>query len=566
MKNFIVNACVAAIVCLAFVACGKSQSDEGYIGMKMNAKLIKNIVAEFQLLKEMEAARYIQLGNKGELMAIGYGYESFKTPGSYTRLYNKSGEMVTELNVFIHDVGPFVCGLSRIDFEGTIAYINTKGEFIVPSGKYASGSSFWHDIATVRSDEWKWGVIRKDGSELFPLEYEKAEIYPNGLLYLERHNNQDQFEGGIFKADGTEVLPFQPMSVEAWKCLSNKSYLLNDVIIVKTKADGFCSIYGDGRIEKIGMFYDLEEFDEHKVAQIRADFNSNICGFINADGKLIIPCEYLHERTTDYGIVMGNKDNKIGVFDFDGNVLWPFDYDDIGYFNRELACVTKDGQWNVIDHDGHSKPVAEGTPVFGKCYQTRSENGCGLATLTGEELLAPTHSWFEEIPGSRLVYAVNDKEFFNFDTGIHALTGVCQMREDYYEGLSFDPDGFGIFSSRTDIKSKNLYGADGGFITFNVSRIGAFYVGGSAGDVYYKGKEIANLDGLMDKPEINTDPDYGYHFLDGIFVYSFDHKGRYTTFINKKGVVAKIDGYVSANLSCFELDITELFISWMNPY
>ncbi len=562
MKNVVVKTCLAAVVCLALVACGKSQPNEDYIGMKMNAKLIKNIVAEYQSLQG-QADDINMPADKGELMALEYQ----SNREFHTRLYNKDGEMVTELDVHIDDVGPFVCGMARIDLNGTIAYINTKGEVVVPSGKYASGSSFWNDIATVQSEEGKWGVIRKDGSDLFPLEYEKAEIYPNGLIYLAREG-EEQYEGAIFKADGTEVMSFQPMSVEAWRCILDyhEDYLLNNVIIVKTEADGFCSIYGDGSIENIGKFYDMGAFDEHKVAWIRAEDYSDICGIINADGKLIIPCEYLYARTTDYGIMMGNKGEKAGVFDFDGKVLWPFEYDNIGSFNRELACVMQGGQWKVIDHEGHSKAVAEGTPVYGKCYQMGTENGYGLATLTGEELLSPTHSWLDEISGTRLVLAYNDREYFNFDTGRPELRGYCQISEDLYNShFLFDPDGYALFSSVENTDDKVLVDAKGDLLASGASRIGAFYVGDS-NKVYYKGKEIAKVDGFFEQPKANCRSGFGFPFLDGIFVYSFDHKGKYTYFINKKGVVAKVDGYVDDDFFCHGLDVKSLFFAWMNPY
>lgn len=550
---------MSVIVCICFMACNKSQQEKCF-GMRMNEKLVKNIVAEVQSLKETPDILNVRIADKCELIAIYY----LRDHTSYTRLYNKDGEMVTEMQTYVEDIGPFVCGLSRIELSGTVAYMNTRGEVVIPPGKYEWGCSFWKDVAAVRVEDDKWGIIRKDGSELFPAEYEKAEVYPNGLIFLARYN-QDKYEGGIFKADGAEVIPFQPMSVEAWYSLQTyyDSYLLDDVIIVKTESDGFCSINGDGKVDIIGNYYSMDSFDEHKVAKIMAI--NNACGFINAKGKLIIPCEYGYVRTNDYGILMCNKNGKLGIFDFDGNILWPFDYDDIRYYNNDLACVKQNNQWLVVDHNGNSKVVDENTSVFGKYYQTNSEDGYshGLASITGEEILSPTHSWFKEIKHTRLVCAVNDDEYYNYDTGELVFNDYCQLRYDAYNSaLSFDPDGYAIFSSKRNTDSKFLIGPDGQTLAFDAGRVGNFYVGNSR-EVYYKGKKVAEVSGFLEKKPA-SDVDYGLPFLDGIFVYAFDDKGKYTYFITSKGIIAKIDGYISRDTSCNGVDQFHYFFAWMD--
>ena len=579
MRQTFLAVCVAAIVGICLTSCGQSGTEEEYVGMKMNKQLIEKVMAEVQTLEEDPEVSDISVLDLGGLLELRFKSDRPLHRYFVSYFYNKDGEKVAELED-VDEVGPSDCGVFLVNLGSTVGYMNTKGEVVVAPGKYAKGSScFWHGVAAVCDENRNWGIIRTDGTELFPLEYTEAKIYPNGLIFLSR-DNQDRYEAAIFKSDGTEVMPFQPsLSVEAWNGTTtyDEDYLLNDIIIVNTVAEGddtrynFCSIDGKGQIEEIGKFCEMDEFDKHKVARVRAAWDSKICGFVNADGKLIIPCEYIYleNRDEEYGKVMANKEGKVGVFGYDGNILWPFENEEVYSFNKELACVKRGDQWQVIDHDGNSLNVEGETPVFGKCYQTGTDRAHGLATVTGKEILAPTHSWFEDVPRSRLVYAVNDHEYYNYDTGEQVLEGMFQQYGDVYNSTySFDPDGYAIYSQEDDAKYKTIVGPDGEDLILGgekVERIGKFYVGDNK--VYYKGKEVADIKGFIDVVE------GGYHsrfcggeFLDGIFVFGFDHKGKYTYFINKKGIVTKVNGYINPNLACRGIDVRRFFHAYMHRY
>ena len=545
MKKSILMFSVAAIASICLISCSQSESGEEYVGMKMNKQLIQKIMAEVQALEEDPEVSSVSILDLGGLLELEFN----KDQCIHRFVYNEDGEKVSELEDM--HVGPSDCGVFLVNWGSTVGYMNAKGEVVVAPGKYAEGSScFWHGVAAVCDEDRNWGIIRTDGTEMFPLEYTKAKIYPNGLIYLSR-DNQDRYESAIFKADGTEVMPFQPsLFVEAWDALLTyeEGYLLNDIIIVKTAAEGddtkykFCSIDGKGQIKEIGKFCDMDAFDKHKVARVRAAWDSKICGFVNADGKLIVPCEYIYveNREEEYGKVMANNEGKVGVFDYDGNILWPFENEEVYSFNKDVACVKRGGQWQVIDHDGNSVNVEEKTPVFGKCYQTGKEREHGLATITGKEILAPTHSWFEDVPRSRIVYAVNDHEYYNYDTGKQVLEGMFQKYGDVYNSTySFDPDGYAIYSNKENAEYKTIVGPDGEELILGgkqVARIGNFYVGDNK--VYYKGKEVVDVKGFIDVVESGYHSRFcGREFLDGIFVYAFDHRGEYTYFINKKGML-----------------------------
>ena len=75
---------------------------------------------------------------------------------------------------------------------------------------------------------------------------------------------------------------------------------------------------------------------------------------MNFEGKIIIPAE--HDWSTGFseGLVSlrkSGKDEKYGAFDVNGNVIIPFEYEDVLFFKGGLAEVKKDGKYGVIDKD-----------------------------------------------------------------------------------------------------------------------------------------------------------------------------------------------------------------------
>jgi hypothetical protein len=88
-------------------------------------------------------------------------------------------------------------------------------------------------------------------------------------------------------------------------------------------------------------------------------------GFINAEGKLVIPCEFEEVKNYEnpYIIATRNKDNwqegegtvneGWGVMNFAGRTIIPFEYDDIHQsFSEGLIAVRKGRKWAFFDENG----------------------------------------------------------------------------------------------------------------------------------------------------------------------------------------------------------------------
>ena len=102
------------------------------------------------------------------------------------------------------------------------------------------------------------------------------------------------------------------------------------------------------------------------LALVRNNYEESKCGFIDRDGKLVIPMMYytridregqrplfVHFPVFSEGLVsLLNKDGKFGFIDRAGNVAIDFIYDYATEFREGRAVVEKDGMWGCVDGEG----------------------------------------------------------------------------------------------------------------------------------------------------------------------------------------------------------------------
>ncbi len=85
---------------------------------------------------------------------------------------------------------------------------------------------------------------------------------------------------------------------------------------------------------------------------------NGLWGYVNEEGKEVIPCQYLPVYTYksnevafpayDGLIAVKNQDGKFGVLDYNGNELLPFEYDYAVIYNK-AALVKKGKEWLTIE-------------------------------------------------------------------------------------------------------------------------------------------------------------------------------------------------------------------------
>ena len=94
---------------------------------------------------------------------------------------------------------------------------------------------------------------------------------------------------------------------------------------------------------------------------VENDMGPDFWGFINFQGQEVIPCKYQIELAGTYQIsdhlfdngmvVMSIKYEVYGAFDKSGNIVIPFEYDDIQPFMGGIMTLCKNGQYAAVNKD-----------------------------------------------------------------------------------------------------------------------------------------------------------------------------------------------------------------------
>ena len=95
--------------------------------------------------------------------------------------------------------------------------------------------------------------------------------------------------------------------------------------------------------------YDMDIVFSEGLAAVVTDEG---CGFIDANGRIVIPPEYDLAAPFSEGLAAVLKDGKAGAVDAKGNVVVPLEYDNFLPFSEGLARVYKEGKWGCIDTKG----------------------------------------------------------------------------------------------------------------------------------------------------------------------------------------------------------------------
>ena len=85
------------------------------------------------------------------------------------------------------------------------------------------------------------------------------------------------------------------------------------------------------------------------LAQVSKDHKF---GFVDADGKVVIPLKFDHAADFKEGLSHAKKGGKKGYIDTQGKTVIPFEYDFANDFENGIAKVNKGEEWFYIDKTG----------------------------------------------------------------------------------------------------------------------------------------------------------------------------------------------------------------------
>lgn len=293
------------------------------------------------------------INEKGKLVVPAiyeYAYDFHNGFGQVTKngkygFVDTSGKLVVPMKY--SNVSNFSEGLAWVYFKGAIGYVNTKGKEVIPFNyNYKTGGNFSSGLAWVEKDN-ECFYIDKNGKVVIPGPFTCASDFIGNLAWVSKE--PDKSKGYIINKAGETVI-----DSDAGINMMQFDNQPTDYIGIYTKTKDDSDLYGimdssNGKIvvpliyEEIGLFYD-------GLALVVKNGKS---GYVNKEGKLVIPCIYDYGRdfTSNHRAVV-MKNDKSGVIDNKGKVIVKINYDAIESYRDGLARVMNDYKIGYIDSTG----------------------------------------------------------------------------------------------------------------------------------------------------------------------------------------------------------------------
>jgi hypothetical protein len=209
--------------------------------------------------------------------------------------------------------------------------------------EFGDAKPFSEGLAAVKTNQWRWGFIDKNGKTVIPPVYFDAGEFHEGLAAVQevkkcvsdRYHNTFSFCGGkwgFIDKTGKTIIP--PAYYDARE-FDEGLAVVQQVETYQEKARGF-----NGR--------DYYDYYETKT-------RGGKWGIIDKSGNEVIPCKYksIRDFSDDFARVE-NENGLWGIIDKTGREIIPCEYEsgNLGYFSNGLCAVCRDGKCGFVDTTG----------------------------------------------------------------------------------------------------------------------------------------------------------------------------------------------------------------------
>ena len=309
----------------------------------------------------------------------------------------------------------------QLIFKGAYNFIKLgcKGQFIVKKDK-------------------KYGVVSQKGTEIFPLKYSFIEPNENGYtVSLDKKAGLFTSEGKeVIPISYNSVYTTKiDKNIPIVANLDGKEGYINTKnkwVIPPTYQKAFPFKQGLAKVQKEGtkhyMYINLkgepviqdfytDMFDPSDNANIVTVLlrENNECKYKVYDfkGNLLGTYDDFRKNRTGNAVFAVKKNSKWGYIDVNGKVVIPLEYEEVADFSEGLAPVCKNGKWGYINLKkevvipfkfANSKMYSFKNGVARYCYtggnSLYSDDVNGLINLKGEIIVEPKYKSIEYINGN----------------------------------------------------------------------------------------------------------------------------------------------------------------------
>ena len=278
----------------------------------------------------------------------------------------------------------------------------------------------------------KYGVVSEKGAVILPLKYSEINSNKNG--YTVTLNEKM----GLFNSEGKEIIPISYRWIYTDKIDDNipivakldgkEGYIntKNEWVIPPTYRDAFAFRQGVAIVKK-GRNYMcinlkgeavIQDFDNYVIEPSDNTYIVGVrkeCKYMVYDlnGNLLDTYDGFINNWSDDAIFAVKKGGKWGYIDANGKIVIPLEYEEVADFSEGLAPVCKNGKWGYINLKkevvipfkfANSKMYSFKNGVARYCYtggnSLHSDDVNGLINLKGEIIVEPKYKSIEYINGN----------------------------------------------------------------------------------------------------------------------------------------------------------------------
>ena len=269
----------------------------------------------------------------------------------------------------------FTEGLGRVYLDGKYGFVDTLGRrAILISYDYAER---FEDGSAIVSIYKKYGVINKKGMMLLKPEYSRLSRLKNGMF--------------LYKINGKYGLMSKKLKQITKPIFDDMSGFSEGLVAVKqNKLLGVIDV--TGKIIVTPQYKRINIYSEQRAAAANKEGKY---GYLDNDGKLVIPHKYDDARRFSEGLARVEIGSKWGYIDKEGKLVVPAQYDSATEFASGLARVRIGERFQFIDSSGKVKislkegerasPFMHGLSMVGKAGKS------GVMNPAGEMVLEPEY-------------------------------------------------------------------------------------------------------------------------------------------------------------------------------
>lgn len=309
----------------------------------------------------------------------------------------------------------FMLALGEIEY----AYLDNNHKFVVPFGRYDFADVFGLGRKAIVANKGKYGIIDDLGKLVLPLEYD----------FIEQPSIWSNY-ANIFLATKKDTVTIFDENIKVIPTKSIASYWDRDGnLFVANKNNKIGLIDYNGK-QTIPFIYDTL-YKEHSVPRISGFVakKDDFYGFVSSKNEVIQPFKYnyIYALKGGYAVYI-DQNNKVGIYDEDGKIMIPFDYEAIysSWYNNhhtkefptdiDIFIVEKDGKIGTIDnknnviipiiYDGLSGWVEYGP----EAHFVKNNNKYGLISHKGD-IIIPIEYDYVGIPRDGVIRVIKNGKY-----------------------------------------------------------------------------------------------------------------------------------------------------------